>query len=168
MKFKRWVGVLFGVILISVNISCDQLTKAIVRKQISPSEQITVIADHLTLTNIENSGAFLSMGQTWWQPLKSILFIVLPIVVLLWGMYYMLRLGGTRPWLTLALSFAIGGGIGNMIDRVLYGSVTDFVHISVGPLQTGIFNMADVSIMIGVGVLLLFALRGRRQDFMPR
>lgn len=168
MKYRRWIGMLCGIVLISVNVGCDQFTKAIVRNQIAPSEQITVIADHLTLTNIENSGAFLSMGQTWWQPLKSILFIVLPIVVLLWGMYYMLRLGGTRPWLTLALSFAIGGGIGNMIDRVLYGSVTDFVHIRVGPLQTGIFNMADVSIMIGVGVLLLFALRGRRQDFMPR
>ena len=166
MKSKRWVGTLFGIILISVNISCDQLTKAMVRKQISPSEQITVIPDHLTLTNIENSGAFLSMGQTWWQPLKSVLFIVLPTIVLLLGMYYMLRLGGRRPWLTLALGFAIGGGIGNMIDRLLYGSVTDFVHIRVGPLQTGIFNMADVSIMIGVGVLLLFALRGRKQDLM--
>lgn len=166
MKSKRWVGTLFGIILISVNISCDQLTKAMVRKQISPSEQITVIPDHLTLTNIENSGAFLSMGQTWWQPLKSVLFIVLPTIVLLLGMYYMLRLGGRRPWLTLALGFAIGGGIGNMIDRLRYGSVTDFVHIRVGPLQTGIFNMADVSIMIGVGVLLLFALRGRKQDLM--
>ena len=166
MKSKRWVGTLFGIILISVNISCDQFTKAMVRKQISPSEQITVIPDHLTLTNIENSGAFLSMGQTWWQPLKSVLFIVLPTIVLLLGMYYMLRLGGRRPWLTLALGFAIGGGIGNMIDRLRYGSVTDFVHIRVGPLQTGIFNMADVSIMIGVGVLLLFALRGRKQDLM--
>lgn len=166
MKSKRWVGTLFGIILISVNISCDQFTKAMVRKQISPSEQITVIPDHLTLTNIENSGAFLSMGQTWWQPLKSVLFIVLPTIVLLLGMYYMLRLGGRRPWLTLALGFAIGGGIGNMIDRLLYGSVTDFVHIRVGPLQTGIFNMADVSIMIGVGVLLLFALRGRKQDLL--
>lgn len=154
--------------MISVNISCDQFTKAMVRKQISPSEQVTVIANHLTLTNIENSGAFLSMGQTWWQPLKSILFIVLPSIVLGLGMYYMLRLGGRRPWLTLALGFAIGGGIGNMIDRLLYGSVTDFVHIRIGPFQTGIFNMADVSIMIGVGVLLLFALRGRKQDLMLR
>ena len=168
MKSKRWVGTLFGIILISVNISCDQFTKAMVRKEISPSEQITVIADHLTLTNIENSGAFLSMGQTWGQPLKSILFIVLPSIVLVLGMYYMLRLGGRRPWLTLALGFAIGGGIGNMIDRLLYGSVTDFVHIRIGPLQTGIFNMADVSIMIGVGVLLLFALQGRKQDLMLR
>ncbi|MGV3762981.1 signal peptidase II [Parapedobacter sp.] len=168
MKFKRWAGTLFGITLISVNFSCDQLTKAIVRKQIPPSEQITLISDHLTLTNIENSGAFMSMGQTWWQPLKSILFIVLPTVVLLLGIYYMMRLGGRRPWLTLALGFAIGGGMGNMIDRLLYGSVTDFVHIKVGPIQTGIFNMADVSIMIGVGVMLLFTLRGRRHDFMSR
>ncbi len=166
MKRKRWVGTLFGVILISLNISCDQFTKAIVRKQIAPREQITVITDHLTLTNIENSGAFLSMGQTWWQPIKSTLFIVLPTIALLFGIYYMMRLGGRRPWLTLALGFAVGGGIGNMIDRLLYGSVTDFVHVRIGAFQTGIFNMADVSIMIGVGVLLLFALRGRKPDLM--
>ncbi len=168
MKFKRWIGTLFGIILISINISCDQLTKAIVRKRIAPSERIIVISDHLTLTNVENSGAFLSMGQTWWQPLKSILFIVLPIMMLLMGIYYMMRLGGRRPWVTLALGFAIGGGVGNMIDRVLYGSVTDFLHIRIGPFQTGIFNMADVSIMIGIVALLLFALRGRRHDFLLR
>ena len=168
MKLKRWVGILFGIFLISVNISCDQLTKAIVRKQISPSERITVISDHLTFTNVENSGAFLSMGQTWWQPVKSILFIVLPIAVLLLGLSYMMHLGGKRPWLTLALGFAIGGGVGNMIDRLLYGSVTDFVHISIGPFQTGIFNMADVSIMIGVGMMLLFTLSGREQNVMRR
>src|SRR5690606_33021101 len=120
------------------------------------------------LTNIENSGAFLSMGQTWWQPIKSTLFIVLPTVALLFGIYYMMRLGGRWPWLTLALGFAIGGGIGNMIDRLLYGSVTDFVHIRIGAFQTGIFNMADVSIMIGVGVLLLFAVKGRKRDLMWR
>ncbi|WP_262247022.1 signal peptidase II [Parapedobacter soli] len=167
MTFNRRVGTLFGLILISLNISCDQLTKTMVRNQISPHERIILISDHLTLTNIENSGAFLSMGQTWWQPVKSLLFIVLPIIVLLFGLFYMTRLGGKQPWLTFALGFAIGGGIGNMIDRLLYGSVTDFVHIRVGPLQTGIFNMADVSITIGVGMMLLFALRGRRQEFMP-
>lgn len=155
-------------VLILANTGCDQLTKAIVRKQILPSQRITLIYDHLTLTNIENSGAFLSMGQAWWQPVKSILFIVLPIIVLLMGMYYMMKLGGRRPWLTVALGFAIGGGIGNMIDRLLYGSVTDFVHIKIGTLQTGIFNMADVSIMIGVGMMLFFTLRGRKRNLTPR
>lgn len=165
MKYNRWLGILFGMVIISINVGCDQFTKAIVRNQISPSQQISIIDDHLTLTNIENTGAFLSMGQTWWQPLKSVLFIILPIAALLLGLYYMIKLGGKRPWFTLALGFAIGGGIGNMIDRLRYGSVTDFVHISVGPLQTGIFNMADMSIMIGVGILLLFTLRGRKNDF---
>lgn len=168
MRFKQWVGVLFGIIMISVNAGCDQFTKSIVRKQISPNEKVTVISDHLTLTNIENSGAFMSMGQEWWQPAKTILFVALPIVVLLIGVCYMIRLGGKRPWLTLGLSFAIGGGVGNITDRLLYGSVTDFVHISIGPFQTGIFNMADVSIMIGVGILMIFAIRGRRADFIVR
>ena len=168
MKFKRWVGILMGISLISANISCDQLTKTIVRNEISPSEKISVISNHLTLTNVENSGAFLSMGQTWWQPAKTTLLIVLPIIALVVGIYFMLKLGNKRLWLTFALGFVIGGGTGNMIDRILHGSVTDFLHIKIGPFQTGIFNMADVSIMIGIGLLLLFSLMHRKQEFLTR
>lgn len=167
MKSNRWIGVLFGIVLICANVSCDQLTKTIVRRQLLPNERIILLADHLTLTHIENSGAFLSLGQMWWKPVKTVLFLVLPVILLLLGIYYMIKLGGNRPWLTLALGFAIGGGIGNIIDRLLYGAVTDFIYISIGPLQTGIFNMADVSITIGIGVLLLLALKGRKQDDMP-
>jgi signal peptidase II len=54
----------------------------------------------------------------------------------------------------LALSFAIGGGIGNIYDRLVHGSVTDFMHINFGLFQTGIFNMADVSIMVGMFIFL--------------
>ncbi len=127
-----------------------------------------VIADHLTLTNVTNSGAFLSMGQTWWQPAKVIMLVVLPIIVLALGISFMMKLRNQQRWLILALSFAIGGGIGNLIDRLLYGSVTDFLYIKVGTLQTGIFNMADVSIMMGIGMLLFFSLKHPKQRLLQR
>ena len=53
--------------------------------------------------------------------------------------------------------FLIGGGLGNIFDRALYGSVTDFLHIDFGLFQTGIFNMADVSVMVGVFTILLYS-----------
>ena len=53
----------------------------------------------------------------------------------------------------LGLACVLGGGIGNLYDRVLYGSVTDFLHIDFGLFQTGIFNLADVSIMVGAFLL---------------
>ena len=55
----------------------------------------------------------------------------------------------------VALSFAIGGGIGNIYDRIIHGSVTDFMHIDFGFFETGIFNMADVSIMVGMLLFLV-------------
>lgn len=58
--------------------------------------------------------------------------------------------------MALAFAFVIGGGIGNLIDRVAYGSVTDFLQFRLGAFKTGIFNMADVS--VSMGVLFLFVL----------
>jgi signal peptidase II len=54
----------------------------------------------------------------------------------------------------LGFSFVIGGGIGNIYDRLVYGTVTDFLHIDFGIFQTGIFNLADVSILTGVFIVL--------------
>ena len=60
----------------------------------------------------------------------------------------------------IGLCFVIGGGVGNLFDRIVYGSVTDFLYLKFGIFQTGIFNMADVSIMTGMSVILLqFLLR---------
>jgi signal peptidase II len=65
----------------------------------------------------------------------------------------------------IGLCFVIGGGVGNLFDRILYGSVTDFLYVKFGIFQTGIFNMADVSIMAGLFIILLqvFMKRDRTQ-----
>lgn len=63
----------------------------------------------------------------------------------------------------MGISFVIGGGIGNLYDRVLYGSVTDFMHLKFGIFQTGIFNMADVSIMLGMLIIVSSFVRGSSQ-----
>ena len=55
----------------------------------------------------------------------------------------------------VGISFVLGGGIGNMYDRIIHGSVTDFLHIDFVIFQTGIFNMADVSIMTGMFLILI-------------
>jgi len=55
----------------------------------------------------------------------------------------------------VGISFVLGGGIGNMYDRIVHGSVTDFMHIDFIIFQTGIFNMADVSIMMGMFLILI-------------
>ena len=56
-----------------------------------------------------------------------------------------------------AVILIVGGGIGNLYDRIAYGSVTDFMHIKFGVLQTGVFNVADMSIMAGMFIILFHA-----------
>jgi len=155
MKVKRILRALVILMILSSNIGCDQISKGIVRQRIDYNEEISLINDHLTLTKIENTGAFLSVGQSLPQPTKILLLTILPIVVLGLAFIYLLVKRGLSNLRILGMCFVIGGGFGNVYDRLVHGSVTDFVHIDLVIFQTGIFNMADVSIMTGMFVILL-------------
>lgn len=135
------------------NIGCDQISKTIVRSRISFYEQISLFDNHVMLTRVENSGAFLSIGDSLSAGVKFVLLIAIPFAALMAGTYILFVRSALSRSTVVALSFIVGGGVGNIMDRYLYGSVTDFLHISLGILRTGIFNMADVSIMTGVVII---------------
>lgn len=153
---------LFLTILVS-NISCDQISKAIVREKISANEHIGLLNNYLTLTKIENSGAFLSTGSMLPQPLKMVLLTILPVLVLGLVVIFLMTKRNLSNLAALGLCFIAGGGFGNIYDRIVYGSVTDFVHIDFVIFQTGIFNMADVSIMTGVFIVCMEPLLKRKR-----
>ena len=132
-----------------MNIGCDQASKKIVRNKIADNATISVIKDHLTLTRVENSGAFLSLGNELKGAMRNMLLNGLPMLALILGLGYILYKKNLSPVILLGICFIIGGGFGNLYDRLTYGSVTDFLHIRLFGLQTGVFNMADVSIMTG-------------------
>lgn len=141
-------------ILIS-NFGCDQISKNVVRKNVGFYQTISVVEDIVTITYVENTGAFLSIGAGLPHTMKVILLSVIPLIVLFFGVAYILLKRNLTLMSALALSFAIGGGIGNIYDRLMHGSVTDFLHINLGFFQTGIFNMADVSIMMGMIIFFI-------------
>lgn len=141
-------------LLLVVNIGCDQITKVVVRQSIGDNEVIPV-NDFITLTKVENTGAFLSMGHSLARPVRIVLLAILPTVVLLFGLWYIFRKQELTRAMLCGLTLMIGGGIGNLYDRIAYGSVTDFLHVDFVLFETGIFNLADVSIMIGVALILV-------------
>ncbi|MES2827788.1 MAG: signal peptidase II [Bacteroidota bacterium] len=147
--------------IILCNIGCDQISKTIVRNEVGYYENIKVLVDNITLTKVENSGAFLSMGSFLPAFMKIALLIVLPLMVMLTGMYYILVKEKLSRLMVFGSAFIIGGGIGNLYDRILFGSVTDFLHIDFVIFQTGIFNMADVSIMSGMLLILISVYRNK-------
>lgn len=151
-KFLRLIAILM---LVFINISCDQVSKAVVRKSVFENERISIAGDYLTLTRIENSGAFLSLGDSWPAPVKTMLLLILPLIVLTLSLWLVIRNKNISQVMLVGICFVIGGGIGNIFDRVVYGSVTDFLHMDFYFFQTGIFNMADVSIMLGIFMVLV-------------
>lgn len=116
--------------------------------------EISLIKDYLTLTKIENSGAFLSAGHSLPEPMKTIILTVSPLLILIGAFIYVIRVNHLSHLAVTGICFIIGGGMGNIYDRIQYGSVTDFLHLNLGVFQTGIFNMADVSITIGICMIL--------------
>lgn len=149
MPTRTLTRILFIFCIVLMNIGCDQASKKIVRNKIADNATISVIKDHLTLTRVENSGAFLSLGNELKGAMRNMLLNGLPMLALILGLGYILYKKNLSPVILLGICFIIGGGFGNLYDRLTYGSVTDFLHIRLFGLQTGVFNMADVSIMTG-------------------
>jgi len=158
IKNLRWSVLL---LLLTLNFGCDQISKKIVRNEISDYEQISIIKNHFTLTKVENSGAFLSLGDNMPYIFRLIILTGLPLLFLGYGLYFLFAKRNLPMTMQIALCFLIGGGIGNLYDRIVHGSVTDFMHMDFYLFQTGVFNFADISIMIGVGILLFQSLRSK-------
>ena len=155
MKAKQILRTLTILVILSSNIGCDQISKKIVRQRIDYNEQIGLMNNYLMLTKIENTGAFLSLGHSLPQPIKTLLLTILPIFVLGLTFIYVLTKRNLSNITITGICFIVGGGVGNIYDRLIYGSVTDFLHIDFIIFETGIFNLADVSIMTGVLAVLL-------------
>ncbi len=106
----------------------------------------------------ENPGAFLGLGGGWSRPVRFVIFAIVVLLGLGGMLWYLIKKEDSRINL-FAYSFILAGGCGNLWDRMVHdkGHVVDFMLIEVwGPLRTGVFNVADVAIVIGV----LLALAG--------
>ncbi|RBQ05353.1 signal peptidase II [Pedobacter miscanthi] len=158
IKNIRWS---FLLLMLTLNFGCDQISKKIVRSEISDYEHISIIKDHFTLLKVENTGAFLSLGDQMPYFFRLIVLTGLPLLFLCYGLYYLFVKKNLPVTMQIALCFLIGGGIGNLYDRIMYGSVTDFMHMDFYIFQTGVFNFADISIMIGIGILLIQSFRSK-------
>lgn len=149
-------------ILIAVSILLDQLSKFLIRQNVDQYSEIKLIGDYFILTNVENSGAFLGMGSDFSPFIKTIFLLILPVIVLICIMVYVYRDKQIDKISLIGFCFIIGGGIANIYDRILYGSVTDFLFIDLGGIfKTGIFNIADLSVTTGMILILLISFRSK-------
>jgi len=146
---------IYILIIVIANIVFDQFSKYEARLNIGYYQTINVIGKYFIFTKIENSGAFLSTGDSLGGSVKFIFLSLLPLIALFYGVYYLLTHHNLPRLLAFGISFVIGGGLGNLYDRISYGSVTDFMHVDFLLFRTGIFNFADVSIMVGMVMIMI-------------
>jgi len=155
-KLKSTLRITLLSFLIFINIGCDQVTKKVAQDNLSFHQEKTYLDGHFRLIYAENEGAMLSLGSDWHPVLKGIFLIGVPVVALIFLIGF--TFFNTKISLNnaLALSFIIGGGASNIYDRMANGKVVDFLHLSYGDWQTGIFNFADVAILLGMFWFLIF------------
>tara|TARA_R110002049_G_scaffold309311_1_gene521149 strand:- start:5279 stop:5773 length:495 start_codon:yes stop_codon:yes gene_type:complete len=161
MKLSKRSAYIFIVIILTI--TADQISKIWIRINVEAGSQSSIIGNYFTLHNVENEGAFLGMGSDLNPTLRLILLLILPIVVLGFVLRYIFKDKSLDNWSLFAFASIIGGGLGNVYDRIVYGSVTDFWHIDLGGVfRTGIFNMADLSVTTGMIILVFVSFRKKK------
>jgi len=131
----------------------DQVTKVAVRAEMSPpGTTVSIVGDVLQLTYVRNLGASFGM-----MPGYRPLFIAVSVCVLVAIAAFVVRRRPERPWVVVALGLVAGGALGNLIDRTVFGWVTDFIRI---PFDFPVFNVADSSVVVGVAMLVWWLLFG--------
>ena len=137
-------------------VGCDQVSKSVVRLHLALGESHSYMHDAVRLVHAENSGAFLSLGESLPEHIRAVAFTWIVGLLSLGALLTALLVPRLGRWRVVALALIAAGGFGNWIDRMTNGGhVTDFLNIGVGALRTGIFNVADMALMVGVLVLVL-------------
>ncbi len=143
-------------ILVFLSIAFDQISKIWVRNNFESYSEKSIIGDVFTLIKVENTGAFLGMGSELSEIPRILLLIILPVIVLISITLYTYIDKSLDKLSIIGFSLIIGGGIANIFDRIVFGSVTDFLYLNLGGIfKTGIFNIADLSVTTGMILILI-------------
>jgi len=151
--------VLAAVALVAGSIWLDQITKRLAVEHLLGARPTELFFGLVRLTYAENTGAWGSLGAHWPNALKLLAFVLAPGALLLGVLVYLLCARAIRWSGVIAYALIVGGGLGNLVDRVRAGSVVDFLYVGIGRVGTNIFNVADVAVVAGV-LLVLVTSRG--------
>lgn len=131
----------------------DQLTKALVVANLAIGEQARLLGDLVQVWHAQNRGAAFSLFQG-----GTILFLVVSVLSIGMVAYFHRSLRDRPPWLHVVLGIVLGGTLGNFIDRLRQGYVTDWLSVGIGDARWPTFNVADSSVVVGIGILVAYLL----------
>ena len=158
---RKWkiVGVWVAAIVI-----CDQITKAIVDRTMSLHDSIPIIDGFFNLTYVRNTGAAFGIFSGSHEAFRLPFLILVSVIAIGFVLVMLKRLRYEATGIAAALAFILGGAIGNLIDRALYGEVIDFLDVYWSNYHWPAFNVADSFITIGVTITLFYLIRAKGED----
>lgn len=157
LQESRTYRFLFVSLLLVVFVSLDQWTKSIARTSLASGDPVLLLGGMIRLQYAQNTGAFLSLGSGLPSQLRFILFVIFVAAAL--AATFVFGVAARKVTMVQLTSLALisAGGTGNLIDRIAnQGTVADFMNLGIGSVRTGIFNVADLCIVAGIVIFVLF------------
>jgi signal peptidase II len=153
---KKYLRFALVLIVLLCCVGCDQAVKAFAKGALAFSPPVLLLDGAVQFQYAENPGAFLSLGAGLPAGVRYLFGVVLVGATQLALFAFLMRTRRLSTAQRIGFSLFLAGGVGNWIDRIANdGRVIDFVSLGLGPLHTGIFNVADVAITAGIVVILL-------------
>lgn len=143
----------------SIVISLDQYSKYLAKVNLKGSGVDNYLGGLFKLMYAENRGAWGSIGSNLDDVWRIIILIVIPCLALLAFAFFTLKNNKMSKSEVFSYALIIAGGVGNVIDRIIYNYVIDFMYIGYKSIGTNIFNIADLAIMTGVSILVIQSIR---------
>jgi len=161
LSAKKWRIVGGWLIFI---IAVDQLSKIIVDRTMPLHDSIPIIDGFFSLTYVRNTGAAFGIFARSHQSFRLPFLVLVSIVAIGFIVAMLRRLRDEETGLMTALSFILGGAIGNLIDRALHGEVIDFLDFYWSTYHWPAFNLADSFITVGVAITISYLIRAKDDD----
>ena len=143
------------IIIIAITLALDQLVKWWVRSEMMLGESIPILQNVFHLTYIENPGAAFGMFKD-----KTLFFVIFTLIIIGVMVYLYLHQANRKTLFSYSMALVIGGALGNLVDRMVKGTVTDMFDFRIWP----VFNIADMAVVIGL-IYLAYCLIFRGEDY---
>ena len=148
--FRKAVVLLLTALAILV---ADQVTKALVVANLAVGERARLVGDLVQVWHAQNRGAAFSLFQG-----GAVVFLIVSVLSIGMVAYFHRSLRDRSPWLHVVLGVVLGGTLGNFTDRLRQGYVTDWLSVGIGDTRWPTFNVADSSVVVGIGILVIYLL----------
>lgn len=150
------MGLTAAVVLVA-----DQASKAAIASAMAVGDRVSILGDLVVLWHVRNAGAAFSLFQG-----GQIFFLIVTVLAFAMLIYFQRAFRGRGVALYVVLGLILGGTLGNLLDRIRLGYVTDFISVGIGDLRWPTWNVADASIVVGILALVayLMVLEPRRGE----